>query len=103
MSYINVNKRLQFLLASYIIATIYGGIAYAQSKKAASENVSSANVITEIQREISDYNLDKAEELIENAEAANRRNKRKNPLPEGLDAAKDEIVKMREMLDRVSK
>lgn len=101
MSYINVNKRLQFLLASYIIATIYGSIAYAQSKKASSENVSPANVITEINREISDYNLDKAEELIENAEAANRRNKRKNPLPEGLDAAKDEIVKMREMLDRV--
>lgn len=110
MKYRNSNIRLHFFIALYIAATLGGSAAYPQSKKnsgngkaAKSEQtaVSSASVIEEIRKEISDYNLDKAEELIDKAEAANRRNKKKNPLPEGLEEAKDNIIKMREMLDRV--
>ena len=55
----------------------------------------------DIRKAIADYDLDKADDLIDKVESLNRRNKKKNPLPAGLDSAKDDIAKIREMLDRV--
>lgn len=47
------------------------------------------------------YDFDTAQSIIDDIEAANRKNKRKNPLPEGLDELKAEIDKAVAMLDRV--
>lgn len=85
-----------------VIATT-GLSIYAQTNKdkQAKPVASSAMDMNDIRNAIADYDLDKAEELINKVETLNRRNKKKNPLPAGLESAKDEISKIREMLDRV--
>ncbi|HJE39809.1 MAG: hypothetical protein C7K11_03370 [Candidatus Amulumruptor caecigallinarius] len=97
------------LVTSCIIATLCGGAAYPQSKKgnttktakSQAASTTSISAIDGIKKELSLYNLDKAEELIDKLETANRRNKKKNPLPDDFEAVKDNLVKIREMLDRV--
>lgn len=101
--------RLCFLLVSSILTGVWPSYSYAQTTKSSKGTAvkteasasASASVIDDIRSEIHDYNLDKAKELIERVETANRRNKKKNPLPDGLDALKEEMSKLSEMLDRV--
>lgn len=78
--------RLHLILASYIIATLCGATAYSQSKKSnvkgkttKSEVAASttASSIEDVKKELAIYNLDKADELIDRIESANRRNKKR--------------------------
>lgn len=73
------------LVTSCIIATLCGGAVYPQSKKGNATKTAksqaapttSISAIDGIKKELSLYNLDKAEELIDKLETANRRNKKR--------------------------
>lgn len=89
----------------YLLLTLFAGAAAAVcSVSAAAQTAKAADTpVDKVRAAIEAYDLDLAERLIDDMEAANRRNRRKNPLPAGLDDLRSQIDRVRDMMDRVAR